>query len=346
MTPRAEANLGPAGDSREPEQVSGLRVSSTFFPVLGVHPFLGRNFLPEEEELGKARVVILSYGLWKRRYSADRALVGKTIRVDGEDSTVVGVMPADFRWQFWSGPRQLWVPVGYTVTDHGRDDNSFISIARLKPGITIAQARSEMASIGASISQQYPKQLPNMSATVQPMAEADMAGMRTTMLTLFATVGFVLLIACVNVANLLLARGAVRQKEFALRRALGAGAIRIARQLLTESVMLALAGGVCGISLAYWSLGALPALMPDSLQILPLRDLSHFPLDGRVFTFAFAVSCFTGVSVGLIPAISTIRRLHRAAEGRWAGQSQPVAVCAMRWSRPSRSCAVVLVAWD
>jgi len=299
-------NLGPAGDSREPEQVSGLRVSSTFFPVLGVHPFLGRNFLPEEEELGKARVVILSYGLWTRRYGADRALVGKTIRVDGEDSTVVGVMPPDFRWQFWSGPRQLWVPVGYTVTDHGRDDNSFVSIARLKPGVTIAQARSEMASIGASISQQYPKQLPNMSATVQAMAEADMAGMRTTMLTLFATVGFVLLIACVNVANLLLARGAVRQKEFALRRALGAGAIRIARQLLTESVMLALAGGVCGISLAYWSLGALPALIPDSLQMLPLRDLSHFPLDGRVFTFAFAVSCFTGVLFGLIPAISTI----------------------------------------
>ena len=299
-------NLGPAGDSREPEQVSGLRVSSTFFPVLGVHPFLGRNFLPEEEELGKARVVILSYGLWERRYGADRALIGKTTRIDGEDFTVVGVMPPDFRWQFWSGPRQLWVPVGYTVTDKGRDDNSFISIARLRPGVAIAQARSEMASIGASISRQYPKQLPNMSATVQLMAEADMAGMRTTMLTLFATVGFVLLIACVNVANLLLARGAVRQKEFALRRALGAGAIRIARQLLTESVMLALAGGACGISLAYWSLSALPALIPGSLQMLPLRDLSHFPLDGRVFTFAFAVSCITGILFGLIPAINTI----------------------------------------
>ena len=197
-------NLGPAGDSREPEQVSGLRVSSTFFPVLGVHPFLGRNFLPEEEELGKARVVILSYGLWERRYGADRALVGKTIRVDGEDFTVVGVMPPDFRWQFWSGPRQLWVPVGYTVTDKGRDDNSFISIARLKPGVTIAQARSEMASIGASISRQYPKQLPNMSATVQLMAEADMAGMRTTMLTLFATVGFVLLIGCAKLRTVTL----------------------------------------------------------------------------------------------------------------------------------------------
>src|SRR4051812_969997 len=300
-------NLGPAGDSREPEQVSGLRVSSTFFPVLGVHPFLGRNFLPEEEELGKARVVILSYGLWKHRYGADRTLIGKTIRIDAEDFTVVGVMPSDFRWQFWSGPRQLWVPVGYTVTDRGRDDNSFISIARLKPGVTIAQARSEMASIAGSISRQYPKQLPNMSATVQPMADADMSGTRTTMLTLFATVGFVLLIACVNVANLLLARGAVRQREFALRRALGAGSVRIVRQLLTESVMLALAGGACGISLAYWSLSALRALIPESLERLPLRDWIHFPLDGRVFFFTFAISCFTGVLFGVIPAINTIR---------------------------------------
>ena len=300
-------NLAPTGESREPEQVSGLRVSSTFFDVLGVQPFLGRNFLPQEEELGKSRVVILSYGLWKRRYDADRSLVGKTIRMDGEDFTVVGVMPPDFRWQFWSGPRQLWVPVGYTETDKGRDDNSFVSCARLKPGVTLAQARSEMAAIGTGLSGQYPNDLPNMSATVQPMAEADMSDVRTTMLALFAAVGFVLLIACVNVANLLLARGAVRQKEFALRRALGAGGVRIVRQLLTESVLLAFLGGVLGLLLAWWTTSALPSVLPGSLLFLPLRDLASLPIDGQVFGFAFVVSLLTGIIFGLIPAISTIR---------------------------------------
>src|SRR3984957_11841185 len=300
-------NLAPAGDSREPEQVSGVRVSSTFFPTLGVNPFLGRNFLPEEDVLGKNHVVILSYGLWKRRYGADRSLVGKTIRVDGEDSTVVGVMPADFRWPFWSGQPQLWVPIGYTKTDQGRDENSFLSFARLKPGVTVEQARSEMESIGAALAKQYPKELTNMGATVVPMGDFDMKDMRSTMLTLFAAVGFVLLIACVNVANLLLARGAVRQKEFALRRALGAGGFRIACQLMTESVLLALIGGACGLMLATLSANILPSVLPSSLQYLTLREFNSLPIDGRVFGFAFLASCLTGILFGVVPAMSTLR---------------------------------------
>ena len=300
-------NLAAAGSGREPEQVSGLRVSSTFFPVLGVHPFLGRNFLPEEEVLGKDHVVILSYGLWKRRYGADRDLIGKAIRIDGADFTVVGVMPPDFSWQFWSDQRQLWVPVGYTKTDMGRDDNSFLCIARLKPGVSVEQARSEMETIGTGLSHQYPKDLANMSATVQPMADVEMSWLRKLMLTLFASVGFVLLIACVNVANLLLARGASRQKEFALRRALGAGGIRLATQLLTESILLALLGGACGLALAWWSASLLPAVLPSNFQFLPFRDLKTIPLDGRVFGFALLVSCVTGVLFGLIPAANAIR---------------------------------------
>src|SRR5208283_5129389 len=162
-------NLSLSGTKHEPEQVSGLRVSADFFPLLGVKPLIGRTFLPEEETLGKDHEVILSYGLWKRRYDGDPALVGKTIKVDGEDFTVVGVMPSQFHFQFWSGPRQLWVPVGYTKTDYGRSDNSFVAFARLKPGVTVAQAREEMEAIGSRLAQQYPKDDLGMGATVIPM---------------------------------------------------------------------------------------------------------------------------------------------------------------------------------
>jgi putative ABC transport system permease protein len=320
-------NLAPAGASREPEQVSGLRVSSTFFSVLGVHPFLGRDFLNEEEVHGKDHVVILSYGLWKRRYGADRGLVGKTIRIDAEDFTVVGVMPPDFRWQFWSGQRQLWVPVGYTETDKGRRDNSFVSLARLKPGVTVAQAAAEMASIGTQLSRQFPDMLPKMSATVLPMADFDMADTRTTMITLFAAVGFVLLIACVNVANLLLARSAVRQKELALRRALGAGGFRIARQLLTESLLLSLLGGLCGYLLAAWSTSFLPMILPQAFSQLPLREVDRLPLDGRILAFSLLVSSVTGILFGLVPAIGAIRGdvnapLKEGGRGSTSGRSR------------------------
>src|SRR5277367_4866611 len=149
-------NLSPTRNSREAEQVSGLRVSAGFFSVLGVKPFLGRTFLPEEEILGRDREVVLSYGLWQTRYDGDPSLVGKTIRVDGADFTVIGVMPREFEWQFWSGPRKLWVPVGYTKTDFGRGDNSFLSIARLKPGVTLEQARAEMEAVGKNVAAQYP----------------------------------------------------------------------------------------------------------------------------------------------------------------------------------------------
>ena len=135
----------------EPEQVSGLRVSSGFFSTLGVNPILGRTFLPEEELPGKDREVILSYGLWKRRYGRDNAIIGRTIKIDRENFVVVGVMPADFRWQFWSDPRQLWVPVGYTKTDYGRANNSFLSFARMKPGISLTQARLELQAVGMRI---------------------------------------------------------------------------------------------------------------------------------------------------------------------------------------------------
>ncbi|MGD0360800.1 MAG: ABC transporter permease [Bryobacteraceae bacterium] len=300
-------NLAANGNRQEAEQVSGLRVSAGFFSVLGVKPFLGRTFIPEEETLGRDREVVLSYGLWKTRYGGDPSLVGRTIRVDGANFTVIGVMPRDFAWQFWSGPRQLWVPVGYTKTDFGREDNSFISIARLKPGVTVAQARAEIEAIGSNLARQYPKEDADMGATVSPLGEFGLEDARATMLTLLGAVAFVLLIACVNVANLLLARGAVRQKEVAIRRALGAAGSRIARQLLTESVLLALAGGAAGLLLAGLGTRTLFYVFKlDSLG-LPLRPIDSIPMDGRVFAFALAISCLAGVLFGVAPALSALR---------------------------------------
>jgi len=300
-------NLSATGNRQEAEQVSGLRVTAGFFSVLGAKPLLGRTFFPEEETLGRDREVVLSYGLWKTRYGGDPSLVGRTIRVDGADFTVIGVMPREFAWQFWSGPRQLWVPVGYTKTDFGRGDNSFIAIARLKPGVSVAQARAEMEAVGSNVRRQYPAEDADMGATVSPLGDFGMEGMRTTMLTLLAAVAFVLLIACVNVANLLLARGAARQKEFAIRRALGAAGSRIARQLLTESVLLALAGGAAGLLLAAGSTRVLFYVFKlDSLH-LPLRIVDSIAMDGRVFAFALLVSCLTGVLFGVAPALSALR---------------------------------------
>src|SRR5437667_346798 len=218
-------NLSASGTKQEPEPVSGLRVSAGFFSVLSVRPFLGRTFLPEEETLGKDHEVMLSYGLWKRRYGGDPALVGRTIRIDGEDFTVVGVMPRQFQCQFWN-PSQLWVPMGYTKTDYDRGENDFVVIARLKPGVTIAQARAEMQTIANRLAQQYPKEDVGMGTWVVPLGEFGREGLRTGLLALSVAVGFVLLIACANVANLMLARGAARQTELASRSALGAGRVR------------------------------------------------------------------------------------------------------------------------
>jgi putative ABC transport system permease protein len=299
-------NLSPSSNAQEAEQVSGLRVSAGFFQVLGAKPLLGRTFLPEEETLGKDREVVLTYGLWKTRYNGDASLVGRTIRIDGAEFTLIGVMPPEFQWQFWSGPRRLFVPVGYTKTDFGRDNNSFLSIARLKPGVSVAQASAEMEAVANSVRLEHPAEDANMGGTVFPLAEYGLDGLRTGLFTLFAAVGFVLLIACVNVANLLLARGAGRHKEFAIRLAVGAPASRIFRQLLTENAILALAGGAAGLLVAAISTRLLFALKIGDLN-LPLRHVDSISLDGRIFAFALIVSCLTGLLFGVAPAIAALR---------------------------------------
>ena len=291
----------------EPEQVSGVRVTASFFPVLGVPPLMGRTFLPEEEIAGRDREVVLSHGLWSRRYGADPDIVGKTVTIDSQEYTVVGVMPRHFEFQFWSGPRQLWVPAGYTQGDQDRDSNSFLSFARLKPGVTIDQARAAMDTIGRRLASQYPRDNAGGTVRLELMREAGITGLRSALLTLLAVVGFVLLIACANVANLLLARSAARHKELAIRSAIGAGRGRIVRQLLTESVLLSLLGGASGLLLAVWTTRLLPQILPADLRTIPMRPVDEIGIDASVLAFTFLASCFTGVLFGLAPALSSSR---------------------------------------
>ena len=291
----------------EPEQVSGVRVTASFFPVLGVPPLMGRTFLPEEEVAGRDREVVLSHGLWSRRYGADAAIVGKTVMIDSQEYTVVGVMPPTFEFQFWSGPRQLWVPAGYTQGDQGRDSNSFLSFARRKAGVTFAQAQAEMDTIGRRLAAQYPLENAGETVKVQPMREAGITDLRPALLALLAVVGFVLLIACANVANLLLARSAARHKELAIRSALGAGRGRIVRQLLTESVLLSVLGGTSGLLLAVWATHLLPQILPEGLRFIPMRSVERIGIDAPVLAFTFAVSCLTGILFGLAPAFGSSR---------------------------------------
>jgi len=289
----------------EPEQVSGVRVTASFFRVLGVRPMLGRTFRDEEETAGRDRVVVLSHGLWVRRYGADPALVGRTIQIDGAAYTVAGVMPAGFRFQFWSGPRELWVPAGWTRGDQERGSNSFVCIGRLRPGVTLDATRAEMDTIGRALARAYPDNAGN-TVRVIPVADYGTDRLRPAMFAMLGVVGFVLLIACVNVANLMLARAAARQGEIAIRSAIGAGRLRLVRQLLTESVLLSLAGGVGGLVLAAWGTSALPAVLP-SLDTLPMRPIEHVDLDPVVLLFTAVLSMVSGVLFGLAPALTVGR---------------------------------------
>lgn len=289
-----------------PERVSGVRVTAQFFHVLGVKPLLGRTFLPEEETAGRDHEVVLSYPLWQRRFAGDPAIIGKQVPIDGESYTVIGVMPSTFEFQFDSRPRQLWVPAGYTDNDlNDRGSNSFIAIGRLKPGVTVDEAKAQVNTIGQRLAKQYPHDDDNMGATVTPFNGFGMNDLKTTLWALLAAVGFVLLIACVNVANLLLARGAARQRELAIRCALGATRRRLVRQLITESILMGFLGGIAGIIVAWFALDLVTPVLPSDLRYLPFRHVGSISLDGRVFIFALLLSCLTGVLFGLAPAFST-----------------------------------------
>src|SRR5437763_231358 len=302
----ASANLA-GGETAE--RIDTVRISSNIFPMLGARPLLGRTFLPEEDAPGKAPAVVLGHALWQRRFGGARDVLGRPVTLNGQSYTVVGVMPADFSLGYEVMPTVgavqqpdlfLPLPLGPKQMESQGDENYDI-VARLKPGATVGQAQSELNLVSRRLAEQFPDTYPQSRAfsfSVRPLIEQVVGDVRPVLLVLLGAVGFVLLIACANVANLLLARAAVREKEMAVRTAIGAGRWRIVRQLLTESVVLSCAGGALGLLVGYWGLDALRALGPGNIP-----RLQNIAMDGRVLSFTFGVALLTSVLFGLAPAL-------------------------------------------
>ena len=303
----------------DPERLDGQRVTQAFFSVLGVHPFLGRDFTAEENVRGRHHVTILSHGLWQRRFGGDPGILGRQVTFDGIAYTVVGVMPRSFESLLAPGA-QLWAPLGYDVSLPWacRTCHHLVEVARLKPGVTPERARRELDLISARLVAQYPHEYEAPGMIVVPLRTVVTGEVRPGLLAVLGAVGFVLLIACANVSGLLLGRSMQREGEFAIRGALGAGRRRVVRQLLTESVVLSALGGAAGVGLAWLGVKGLVALAPATLP-----RLTRIGIDGRVLGFTAALSLATGLLFGLVPALAASRRdLFTALRpgGRHTGQ--------------------------
>jgi len=282
---------------RDPERVTGERVTADYFTVLSVTPILGRDFQTGEDKIGGEPLVLLSKGLWERRFGGDRNIVGQVITLNGAKTTVIGVMPNDYRPNV-----EFWIPLPINYEGADRDFHDTTVIGRLAPGVSIAKAQAEMDTINDQLIKQYPDINTGWNLRVVPIHESIVQNIREVLLILFGAVCFVLLIACTNVANLMLARAASREREIAIRTALGAGRFRLIRQVLTESFLIAIAGGVLGVFIAVWGTRFLISLNP---QGIPLSN--EIGLDLRVLGFTVLVSIVSGVVFGIVPALQATK---------------------------------------
>jgi putative ABC transport system permease protein len=283
------------------ERVIGVRASAGFFDVYGVAPALGRAFTTAEDEPGRNQVVVLSHGFWRRFFGADPAALGKTITLDARPYTVIGVMPASF--DFTAGADALWLPIAFTPERKATHDEHYLRVyGRLRDGVSMQQTNQQLAAIAASLRQRFPKDDADRELFATPLMDGIVGGARDLLLVLLGAVGFVLLIACGNVSNLLLARGAARVREMAVRSALGAGQGRLVRQLFTESLVLSLVAALCGVGLARGFIGLLLAYAPAGLP-----RLDETTLDGVAVTFAVLIAALSSIVFGLVPALRTAK---------------------------------------
>ena len=301
-----DLNSNLTGDG-DPEEIPGQIATTNLFSLLGVNPIKGRTFAPDDGKTGQSRVVVISYDLWQRRFGGDPNIIGRKITLNNQPNEIIGVLPPEVGWFVQKGSQlnkapQIWSP--WQISDELRQRRGRFAraVARLKPGVTMEQAQNEMNVIGARLEQQYPEFNTKWGVTVVPLRTQFAGEIRKPLMILLGAVGFVLLIACANVANLLLARAASRKKEIALRAGLGASRWRIARQLLTESLLLSAIGGALGLLLAWWGTKALLTLSPPELV-----DLRSTAVNIPVLLFTFGLALVTGILFGLVPAFEASR---------------------------------------
>jgi len=301
-----------------PERLSGSHVTPEFFDVMGIQPAYGRAFLPEEAAPGKENVVVLSYGVWQRLFGGKTDVVGKAVTINGIGGRVVGIMPEKFNFP---PATEIWAPLALNAQQASERGSYFLQVVgRLKPGVALERARLEMATIAQRLEKEYPKSNTGRMVFVSPLLEETVRFLRPALLVLMGAVGFVLLIACANVANLLLARASAREREIAVRAALGAGGWRIARQLLTESILLGALGGAAGLLLAVWGVGAMKGGFPGYFARF-IVNFDGIQVNPVVLLFVMLLSIVTGVLFGVVPALQSTHPDLNSALKEGAGKS-------------------------